>query len=205
MMKFSIWLESRQFKKLIPPEVLALVAPLKAKAKELTKAFWEDKSSVPGYTHFAKIKDTFYPNNEVDIAFLTQEEWDKRKYPQGQGVAGKIPPRVVHYKIPMTGYDTIYHELVHAFDPKFVLFKTAPGNNTPHEVDAYIGGHIDVMKEKLRTATPQDKKELIGWLRHGQDTEPYDMPKLLAGMNVFHLKQNPKVWRKFVSSVYNEL
>lgn len=213
----GVWLESRQFERLIPKEALALVPKLKSMARELTDLYYADKSVVPPYTHVAKLPNVFRPGRPIDVGFLTIEEWQRRKYPMGQGTNSREPP-LIHYRIPMTGYDTIYHELVHAYDPKLAKGLSLPkrlgkeqDNRTPHEVEAQIAGHIDMMKERLASATKQDKVRLISqlknWLRSSanKDIEPFNMPELLANMPTWHLQQDRKLWRKFVSSVYNAL
>ncbi len=222
IMKFSMWLESKQFERLIPKEVLDLVPALKNKAEQLTQMYFRDKTSVSPYTSFAKIPDTFEKGKLIDVAFLSMEEWKKRGL-SGQGVASRagIPDtnnqRVVWYRIPMTGLDTIYHELVHAYDPKFVKGMSKPeikngfqSMTTAHEVDAQIGGFIDLMKEKLHNSDHDERAELISelehWLRKNKTEQDLEqMPRLLAGMPVWHLKQDRKIWGKFLTSVYSVL
>ena len=218
-MNFAVWFESKQFERLIPKEVLALVPRLKKEAEELTKAYFKDKSSVKPYSSFAKIPDPFFPS-QMDVAFLTIEEWNKRGYPSSQGISSDKPfvnnERVVYYRIPMTDYSTIYHELVHAYDPKIgkglspnKKINGMQDNRTPHELDAHLSGHIDMMKQMLREASPEQsnkwKAELKNWLndKTRYDDEPYFMPQLLKGVMVDPFRKNQKLWRKFVSSIYN--
>jgi len=116
----------------------------------------------------------------------------------------------------MTMYDTIYHELVHLYDPKFAKgiskSETQDGlqkMTTPHEVDAQVSGFVDLMREKLDVANDGEKKNLIkdlkNWLRKADDeTEGWNMPRLLAGMPIYHLKKSGN-WRKFISIIYNTM
>ncbi len=150
---------------------------------------------------------------------MTLEEWNKIGLPRAQGVCSRTPiqqagnQRVIYYRIPMTGFDTIYHELVHAYDPKFVRKNSQLGDMlSPHEVDAHIAGFIDLMKEKLLNSDENTKNELIEelkeWLRKNKqesELEPYNMPRLLAGMPIFHLKQYKKLWNKFLTSVHSAI
>jgi len=165
------------------------------------------------------VPDPFYPGGSINIAFLSIEEF-KRLDLSGQGVASRKPingERVVYYRIPMTSYDTIYHELVHAFDPKFILGLSKPQRSggfqsmgTPHEVDAYIGGFVDEMQNRLNVAPPERKKDLLGELRYwlsyiNKGDEPEDMPTLLKGMQIYHLRKDPAIWKKFLSIIYNQI
>jgi hypothetical protein len=222
MIRFTTWLESKQFKRLIPDEVLVMIPRLKEKAQELTTAYFEDKTKVPSFVSFAKVNDPFFPGKKIHIGFITIEEAGRRGYPNAQGIASAKPlpkegERIVYYRIPMTGFDTIYHELVHAFDPKLAkgISKIEKVNGfqsmvTPHEVDAVISGFVDIMHDKLQEASPTERRSLIeelkAWLRKGDaDVEPWNMPTLLQGMQVYQLKSTPKLWRKLTSTIYNSL
>src|SRR4051812_16082560 len=109
-MKFSMWLESKHFERLIPKEVLALVPILKTKAKELTDKYFEDNNSVPPYLPFTTIADPFYHGKNIQISFVRADEWRRANLPPGQGVASEklIPEigdrRLIFYRIPMTGF-----------------------------------------------------------------------------------------------------
>lgn len=216
---FSQWSESRQFRKLLPPEILALVPSIKQEAKSLTQQYYKDKTSVPPYKEVAKVADPLHSGKKLILGFVTIEEWLKRRYP-GVGIYGfdkNIGSNVVMWRIPMIEYDTIYHELVHAYDPK--LAKGVPpkkgefqNNRSAHEVDAYIGGHVDLMKDKLNASSPEEKtkllQELKKWMTKAKgesDYDTYNLPELLKGMTVYHLSMDKPNWRKFISVLYNEL
>jgi hypothetical protein len=218
-MKFSTWLESRQFKRLIPDNVLALVPALKAKAQELNQAYAQ--GHMKPFVSFTKIDDPFYPGKKVDIGFITREEAKKRKLLIGQGVVSSKPlpetgERICYYAIPISGFDTIYHELVHVFDPKVGkgLSKSAWSSgfqsmDTPHEVDANISGFIDIMKEKLEKTSPTKRndliKELKDWLRNPVDLDPWAMPELLRTTVGGSFMKGGKNRHKFLTSIYNAL
>lgn len=223
-MNFITWMESKQFERLIPKEVLDLVPIIKTKAKELTDQYFQDKSSVPKYLPLATILDPFYTDKQIQISFVRIDEWQRLNLPPGQGVTSEKPipeagnVRIIFYRIPMTGFDTIYHELVHAFDPKIFKgisntkkIKGEQDNTTDHELDARIAGFIDIMRDKLREA--EDNKadlveELLNWMRKQkleEDLEVQDTPRLLRGMPLWYIKTRPKVWKKFVTSVYAAL
>jgi len=105
-MNFSTWLESRQFRRLIPEAVLTLVPLLKKKGLELTNLYFNDKSSVANFTLFTKLDDPFFPG-KMRIGFITAEEANKRGYSSGQGFTSPSPlpdigERAIYYKIPVT-------------------------------------------------------------------------------------------------------
>lgn len=221
MTNFTTWIESRQFERLIPSEILAQVPAIKEKARQLTQAYNIDKTSVPPYTEFGKFHDPVFPEGQIIILFLTSEEWQRKGLPRGQGVTSTkaTPNRFVCYQIPMTNYDTIYHELVHLFDPKLTKGISKPqrvngvqNNLTSHETEAQMAGFIDQMREKLNQANPETRIQLVNelknWLRFQKtdsNTEPWNLPKLLLGSTVWHLLNDPITRRKFLSSVYNAL
>jgi len=223
-MDFITWMESKQFEKLIPKEVLDLVPILKKKAKELTSQFFEDNESPPKYLPFTTIKDPFYTDKDIQISFVRIDEWERLNLPIGQGISSSKPipeigdRRMVFYRIPMTDFDTIYHELVHAFDPKIFKGISTPkkingeqNNTTPHEIEARMAGFIDIMKDKLREAgknKTQLLRELLAWMKKEkseEDLEPQGTPMLLKGMPLWYIKNKPKVWKKFITSVYAAL
>jgi hypothetical protein len=210
---FANWLESQQFKRLIPPEVLDMIPILKQQARSLTQQYNQDKSSVEPYVQVYQRPDQFLLGKLLIIDFMTAERWNELGL-RGQGLAGidDNGNRRVLYRIPMVGYDTIYHELVHAFDPK--LAEGIPQGSNPnilsHEVDAYISGHIDDIKDRLRQETSQEAQRLLGdlknWLRKAKtDFDPWNLPELLRNMTIYHYYVDKKRWRKFVSIINNEL
>lgn len=210
---FSTWLEARQFRNLIPQEILALVPKLKNEAQALNQLYYQDHTKVPSQKEFTRIPDPFRPGRDIPIVFIKR---DNKTKGQG-GFRYEGDEKVILYSIPMTGFDTIYHELVHAHDPKLakgisksIMSNGMQNNTTPHEIDAYIGGHVDRIKDNL-AHNPQREAlltELKNWLRNTKseaDLEPHNLPQLLQGMMLYHIIADKKNWRRFVSILNNEL
>lgn len=215
-MNFRLFFESHIFQ--LPPKALQLVDVIRSECQRLTELYYQDKSKVPAETFLGELPDPFLKDKKIKIYALVIEEFLKRYPAGGQGNAGVLNGQpLVNYSIPIIGDDTIYHELVHIYDPKFRLglskgkkLNGEQDNTTPHEIDARISGNIEDVNYRLKQLPIEKRKEaiteLIQWLRKPDfEAESLVQPFVLRGMSIYYLHQNPKTWRMFLSRLWNDI
>ena len=202
MIKFSIWLESRMFE--IPEQAKNILPSLTERIKQLSQKNWD------GAEQFAELDDTL-TDGKIPIYLISSKKYYDMGL-RGQGCVRNNDMPTIYYRIPMTDFDTIYHELTHAYDPQLRKNVSKPvwrngfqKNTTPHERLAINSARM----HEIKNASPQEKAELINWLRKEKtenDLEPERLPKLLRNMGVLYLYfKNKKYWRQFVSSLWHVL
>lgn len=224
-MKFKEWfsqsniVESRMFR-MVPPEAKALIPKAREICSALTKQYF-NQEPIPPRTFIGEFPDPFIQGQNVKIYALSISEFNKNGW-EGHGNMGTIDAQaVIHYRIPMTAFDTIYHEIVHACDPKhrkglspIVKVQGFQSMLTGHEIDASVAGHIENAKQQLNQLDPQSKQtlldELATWIKQTQNNDTLNtdnLPKILKGFgsspSSYH--RNPVLWRRFVSILWNEL
>jgi hypothetical protein len=212
MLGFRQMIESHMFH--LPPEANAIVPKLKSELKELSA------TNFKGSKLLATLPDPF-SNKEIHIWANDSQTFDKMVKKTGHGafgVAGGQPTIV--YRVPMTDYDTVYHELVHAHDPQHRKGISKSINNnigqsmtTPHEILAYFSGKIEDAVDRLKAMPLAQRiakiQELTNWLRKVKDEsdlEPYNVPSIFQGLGgLSYLSQDKRLWRQFTSRVWNDI
>ncbi len=209
-MKLRLITDSRAIQ--IPPGVHSQLPALTTAIQHLTQQY----PDIPASTTLANLPDTF-TTTPIHILALTAQEYSKRGY-NGQGnmgIIGGIP--TINYRIPMIDTETILHELIHAYDPKFrkgssTNQRSPEGlqrNTTPHEIDAWIGSKTEMIKRKLAQLPPEESQrqlaELKTWLRAAKTDNDFDLnvPQLLNFIPaIYHAQPH---WKRLASILYNEL
>lgn len=211
MLSFTSFLESKMFSSLIPQTVKSKIGEIEKEVKKLTDKY--DKQII-NYK-FCELPDTF-SDNPIKVFFADASTYYGHGY-KGQGcVVNKPDNCVIIYCIPMTNLDTVYHEIVHAYDPKFRknLINTrlpdgTQNNLTYVEIDAKLSGIIHTAKQKLNSMLPEERKrtldEFKNFIRELPETEPWTMPHLLAGLPLDSYRRNKRMWRKVLTTIYNSL
>lgn len=216
-MKLISLLEVRAFRRLVPPEALRAVPAFRTAIERLNAAY--DAGSFTTYEKLGELPDTFSPQS-IKVYAMAIDFYTQRGF-RGQGSMGTMAgtPTIV-YRIPMGGFDTIYHEIVHAYDPKVRLGLSKSvqiptlGQSmvTPHEIDATVAGRVDDINFRLDSLPTAEQRrlrqELATWLRMQKDDAALDLenlPDLLRGWQLGYLIDKPELRRRVLSILYQEL
>lgn len=201
-MNFKQYLESKILD--IPDEAKKLIPFIKSKIEYANK----NGMSIP-IEKIAELKDPF-SNKNIQF-FLIQRFQSQGRFEIVDGNP------TIYYRIPMYDFDTIYHELVHAYDPSYrkginkpVWSNFGQNNNTPIEQLAFQSARLNDIREKLKKMPLAERQKIISelknWLKKSKtesELEPYNLPPFLGGLLLNNFKD--KDWRQFASRLWNIL
>lgn len=193
MKSFVQFLESKIFQ--LPSDILNLINEIYRKVKILNKSEKDFRTVFLG-----SFPDQFSDKDVVIYAV-------KKHFGQGGfGIVDGVPTIIL--RIPMTNFDTIYHEFVHAFDPKLRKgiskhkvhqdgpFKGMQDNSTPHEIDAKISGILYHLKKEYEQMNDIEKQNFLNQVKSDSDFwDRYGLSK--------EFLQKHGWWERFLKRFYN--
>lgn len=210
-MGFKTWLESKIFNQ-FPSDAKQLIDQLYTMIPQMDV---KTPTKLVG-----QVQDPF-SDKPIQVYVMNQEDRAKRGW-SGQGNTQRLPDGscVIYFFVPMTYTDTIYHEFVHAYDPKFRKMKQNVGQTggfqnakSPVELDGFMSGKIyDAYRRMMAMDDSQKRKavqDIMNWLKnpkqHNPELDPYSVPAIFDGLAHWHLYDDPKIWRQFSQRVYAHL